>query len=139
MDTVERIKEICKERKIAISRLEKECGFANGYIRNLREGKLPADRLFTIATFLKVTPEYLLTGIETPKESISGKKYYFDDTAAEMAQALYEDPCSRILFDAVAMREPPITVKVISAMLVEKYFMPKKEEVNAAVMVGQAP
>lgn len=37
------------------------------------------------------------------------------------------------------MKEPAITVKVISAMLVEKYFMPKKEEVKAAVMVGQAP
>ena len=43
------------------------------------------------------------------------------------------------MFDTVAMREPPITVKVISAMLVEKYFMPKNEEVKAAVMVGQAP
>ena len=43
------------------------------------------------------------------------------------------------MFDAVAIKEPAITVKVISAMFVEKYFMPKKEEVKAAVMVGQAP
>lgn len=46
---------------------------------------------------------------------------------------------SRILFDAVAIREPPITVKVINAILVEKYFMPKKDEVKADVIVGQAP
>lgn len=106
MDTIERIKAICKERKIAISKLEKECGFANGYIRNLREGKLPADRLFTIAAFLNVAPEFLLSGKESEKESISGKKYYFDDAAAEMAQALYEDPCSRILFDASRGAKP---------------------------------
>ena len=51
----------------------------------------------------------------------------------------YPPVISNILFDAVAMREPPITVKVIRAMLVEKCFMPKKDEVKAAVMVGQAP
>lgn len=51
----------------------------------------------------------------------------------------YPPVTSKILFDKVAMREPPMTVNVISAMLVEKYFMPKKDEVKAAVMVGQAP
>ena len=53
--------------------------------------------------------------------------------------AVYPPVASKTLFDTVAMREPPITVKVISAMLVEKYFIPKKEEVKALVMVGQAP
>ena len=53
--------------------------------------------------------------------------------------AAYPPVISKILFDAVAMKEPAITVKVISAILVEKYFIPKKEEVKAAVIVGQAP
>ena len=53
--------------------------------------------------------------------------------------AVYPPVASKTLFDTVAMREPPITVKVISAMLVEKYFIPKKDEVKAAVMVGQEP
>ena len=52
---------------------------------------------------------------------------------------VYPPVISRILFDTVAMREPPITVKVMNAMLVEKYFIPKKDEVKAAVIVGQAP
>ena len=52
---------------------------------------------------------------------------------------VYPPVTSRILFDAVAMREPPITVKVINAIFVEKYFIPKMDEVNADVMVGQAP
>ena len=53
--------------------------------------------------------------------------------------ALYPPVASSTLLDTVAMRDPPMTVKVINAMLVEKYFIPKKEEVNAAVMVGQEP
>ena len=51
MDMVDRIKAICKERKIAISRLERECGFSNAYISQLRKGTLPADRLLAISEF----------------------------------------------------------------------------------------
>lgn len=40
MNSVERVKAICKERKIPISRLEKDLGFANGYIGQLRKGNL---------------------------------------------------------------------------------------------------
>ncbi len=68
MNEVERVKEICKERKIAISRLEKACGFSNGYIRSLKEGKMPSDRLYACSVFLSVPMEYLLTGTETPTE-----------------------------------------------------------------------
>lgn len=56
-----------------------------------------------------------------------------------MNVAVYPPVASRTLFDAVATNEPTITVKVISAILLEKFFMPKKDDVNAAVIVGQAP
>lgn len=52
---------------------------------------------------------------------------------------VYPPVISKILFEAVAINEPTMTVKVISAILVEKYFIPKNDEVNAAVIVGQAP
>lgn len=64
MNSVELVKEICKERKIPISRLERECGFSNGYIRKLSEGKFPSDRLLKIADYLDLSFEYLMTGIE---------------------------------------------------------------------------
>ena len=38
MNSVEKVKAICKERKIAISKLEKDLGFSNGYIGQLRKG-----------------------------------------------------------------------------------------------------
>jgi transcriptional regulator with XRE-family HTH domain len=65
MNTVERIKTICKERKIAISKLEKECGFSNGYISQLRKGTVPDDRLRVIAEYLELSTNYLMTGSDS--------------------------------------------------------------------------
>lgn len=64
MNSVELVRNICKERKIPISRLEKDCGFSNGYIRKLKEGKFPSDRLLKIAEYLDVPLSYLMTGEE---------------------------------------------------------------------------
>lgn len=68
MDSVELVKNICKERKIPISRLEKDCGFSNGYIRKLQEGKFPSDRLLIISKYLDLPLSYLMTGEDEPKE-----------------------------------------------------------------------
>lgn len=62
MNSVERVKAICKERKIPISKLESDLRFSNGYIGQLRKGVFPADRLAKIASYLGVTTDYLLTG-----------------------------------------------------------------------------
>ena len=60
-------------------------------------------------------------------------------TKSMVKVTLYPLVISKILFDTVAIREPPMTVNVMNAILVEKCFIPKKDEVNAAVMVGQEP
>lgn len=73
MDSVELVKQICKDRKIPISRLEKDCGFANGYIRKLKEGKFPSDRLLIIANYLNLSTEYLLTGNDDQKAELTEK------------------------------------------------------------------
>ena len=67
MNSVERVKAICKEQKIPISKLENDLGFSNGYIGQLRKGVFPADRLAKIADYFGVTTDYLLTGDETKK------------------------------------------------------------------------
>ena len=69
MNSVERVKELCKERKIPISKLEKDLGFSNGYIGQLRKGVFPSNRLILIANYLGVSPDYLMTG-----ETSSDKK-----------------------------------------------------------------
>lgn len=94
MDSVELVKKICKERKIPISRLEKDCGFSNGYIRKLREGKFPSDRLAIIAEYLNLSVSYLMTGEEKEESPI----YYTNEETAKLAQEMFEDEDMRSLF-----------------------------------------
>ena len=61
-NSVDRVKKICKDRKIPISKLERELGFSNGYISQLRKGVFPADRLVLIADYLQVSADFLITG-----------------------------------------------------------------------------
>lgn len=65
MNSVERVKQLCKERKIPISRLEKDLGFANGYIGQLRKGTFPDDRLLKIAEYLNISASYIMGTDET--------------------------------------------------------------------------
>ena len=89
MNSVERVKAICKERKIPISRLERDLGFANGYIGQLRKGVFPADRLSVIADYLSVSISYLLTGEETESAPTEAGARAVSD--AELKFALWGD------------------------------------------------
>lgn len=64
MNSVERVKKLCKENKIPISKLERDLGFSNGYIGQLRKGVFPDDRLAKIAEYFRVSVDYLMTGEE---------------------------------------------------------------------------
>lgn len=74
MNSVERVKEICKNRKIPISKLEKDLRFSNGYIGQLRKGVLPDDRLSKIADYFGVSIDYLLTGKEKEWQPVLSDK-----------------------------------------------------------------
>lgn len=71
MNAVERVKSICKERKIPISKLEADCGFSNGYIGQLRKGTFPDDRLRKIAKYLNLSPDFIATGEEVELKEYS--------------------------------------------------------------------
>lgn len=73
MNAVERVKAICKERKIPISKLESDCGFANGYIGQLRKGTFPEDRLRTIAKYLDLSSDFIATGEEPELKQFSSE------------------------------------------------------------------
>lgn len=73
MNAVERVKSICKERKIAISKLEVDCGFSNAYISQLRKGTFPNDRLEIISKYLGVSVDYLMTGKEPTDNKYSAE------------------------------------------------------------------
>lgn len=71
MNSVEKVKEICKGRGIPISRLEKDLGFSNGYIGQLRKGTFPNDRLVRISEYLDIPIEYFLD--ENRDDALSSK------------------------------------------------------------------
>lgn len=108
MNTVERVKAICKERKIPISKLERDLGFGNGYIGQLRKGSLPDDRLKLIANYLNLSIYYLQNG-EDPSE-----EYYLNDETAQIAQEIFDNPELRMLFDTARDCSPEDMKKVIS-------------------------
>ena len=60
MTSVEYIKQICKEKNIPISRLERDLGFSNGYIRNMKKRTLSAERALKIAEYLQIPVEKLI-------------------------------------------------------------------------------
>lgn len=109
MTTVERILEICKERNIPVSRVERQLGFSNGYIKKVKNGNISADRLQMIAEYLSLPSEYLVTGKMPEREavnSLGGTKYYFSDETAQVAQEIFEKPGLRMLFDAARDAKP---------------------------------
>lgn len=50
---VEYVREICKENKIAVSVLEKECGFSNGYLNPKKACKIPYERALIILNYFQ--------------------------------------------------------------------------------------
>jgi len=60
MNSVEKVRKICKERKIPISKLERDLGYSNGYIGQLKKGVFPANRLKEIANYLYVSTDFLI-------------------------------------------------------------------------------
>lgn len=102
MNSVERVKLLCKERKIPISKLEKELGYSNGYIGQLRKGVFPSDRLQELAKYFSVSVDYLMTGKEVSEDD----RYYLNDETAEVAQEIFENKELRALFDVQRNMEP---------------------------------
>ena len=61
MTSVEKVLDILNDRKIPVSRLERDLGFGNGYIKQLRKGEIPNIRLLKIARYLNVPARELVT------------------------------------------------------------------------------
>ena len=113
MNTVERVKMICKERKIPLSRLERECGFANGYISQLKRGSIPADRLQIIADYLGMDIKELL-GVQT---SAQENEYYLTVETKQIAQEAFDDPMTKALLDARRGARPEDVQMAINLLL----------------------
>lgn len=61
-NSVQLVRDLCKENKISVAKLEKDCSFGNGYLNPKKMAKLPYDRAKVIAEYFGVSTEYILTG-----------------------------------------------------------------------------
>ena len=112
MNSVERVKTICKDRKIPISKLERDLGYSNGYIGQLRKGTFPNDRLKEIAEYLEVSIDYIMTG----EEKEGGETYYFNEETKKIAQKVFENKSLRMLMDS-AQDATPEDIETVHSML----------------------
>ena len=53
-NSVEYLRQLCRERKIPVSQLERSCGFSNGYLNPRKLTKLPYDRAAAAAEYLGI-------------------------------------------------------------------------------------
>lgn len=104
MNAVELVKEICKERKISIAKLERDCDFSNGYINKMRKEHFPVDKAQRISKYLGIDINALI-GIEDIINR-SEDVYYVDKETVAIAQRVFESPELRMLFDAAADCDP---------------------------------
>lgn len=112
MNSVERVKMILKDRGIAVSKLEKDLGFSNGYISQLKRGSFPADRLEKIANYLNVSTEYLLHGEENEKTALQEE----DGEIARIREAIRDNPALRSLM-TMAIGLPASRIYETTALL----------------------
>jgi len=66
MTSVEKVLNVLKERHIAVSRMERDLGFSNGYIRQLKKGTMPIERLASVASYLDMSINDLMSDGNVP-------------------------------------------------------------------------
>lgn len=98
----ERIFSLCSENGIKPGKMCTDLGISRGNISDLKMGRiesLSADKLAKIATYFKVSVDYLLTGEETKKAPTDGERIVSDDDImfalfggdSEITDAMYDE------------------------------------------------
>lgn len=79
-NSVQYVRDLCQQLKIPISKLEKDCGFSNGYLNPKKMSKIPYDRAVLIAQILKVPVSDILEGPDKEKTpTVSGERDILSD------------------------------------------------------------
>lgn len=115
MNAVELVKQICKERKISIAKLERDCDFGNGYISKLKKEHFPVDKAQKISDYLGIDINALI-GIEDVLANNSDGVYYVNQETAEIAKAVYENHELRVLFSAAKDSKPEDVIMVANML-----------------------
>ena len=104
MKIYDKIKELCKEKGITITALEKELGFARGSLSKIDKNKPGIDRVQKLANYFGKPVEYFTK--DESSFSDTQKEYYEDPETARLAQEMFEDRDMRMLFDMKKSMSP---------------------------------
>ena len=93
---------LCEEKGVTPYKVSKDLGWGTSVFSNWKAGRYTPkmDKIQKIADYFRVSPQYIMTGEEEERESITGKKYYFSDETAEIAQEVFDSADLRLLFEA---------------------------------------
>lgn len=98
-NSVEFVRDICHQRRIPVSALEKACGFSNGYLNPKKMTKIPYDRAVLISKYLNISVSRILTGEEGALSQSSDRTTVTDDDIKfalfggdrDISDAMYEE------------------------------------------------
>ena len=98
-NSVEYLRQLCRQRKIPVSQLERACGFSNGYLNPRKLTRLPYDRAQAAAAYLGVSVEEVLTGEKksapetgsAPKVTDEDIKFALFGGDGEITDEMYEE------------------------------------------------
>ena len=110
-NSVQFVRDICRQRRIPVSTLEKACGFSNGYLNPKKMTKIPYDRAVIIGKYLNVSANRILTGEDAPEAAATAPRPVTDADIkfalfggdGEITDAMYEEVKNFAAF--VKMRE----------------------------------
>lgn len=100
-NSVQYVRDICKQRKIAIAQLEKDCGFANGYLNPKKISKISYDRAKIIAEYLNIPIENILDGPGTERVPADSSERIISDDDIQFALFGGRDEITEKMYDEV--------------------------------------
>ena len=95
-NSVEYVRNLCQQRRIPVSTLERDCGFSNGYLNPKKLTRLPYDRAVIIAEYLGIQAEEILTGEKetAPRSPNAVCLTRLSSSLSSAAMARSPTPCS---------------------------------------------
>ncbi len=99
---------LLEENNVTVADVCKATGINQSTLSNwkVRDNLLSMKNAQLIANYFGVSVDYLITGKSTPKDSLGGTTYYFDDDTAQTAQDIMDNPMLRALFKAARDSRP---------------------------------
>ena len=97
MSDVERIREICKKKGVAVSKMEVDLGFGNGYLNPKKIETITLSRAREIAQYLNVDIRDLISDKEKPAAPEDGELSVSDRAMLDFLHSLPKERLRGIL------------------------------------------